>query len=102
MLRRVFGPKSDEVTEEWRRLHNEELNVRYSSSNIIREIKSRRMSMSRHVAVWTSGEVCIGFWWGNWRERDNLEARVVGGRIIFRWIFMKWDGGHGLDRSGSG
>jgi hypothetical protein len=42
-LRRVFGPKRDEVTGEWRKLHNEELYIFYSSANIIRQIKSRRM-----------------------------------------------------------
>jgi hypothetical protein len=41
VLRRIFGPKRNEVTEEWRRLHNEELNDLYSSPNIIRVIKSR-------------------------------------------------------------
>jgi hypothetical protein len=43
VLRRIFGPKRDEVTGEWRRLHNEELNDLYSSPNIIRVIISRRM-----------------------------------------------------------
>jgi hypothetical protein len=43
VLRRIFGPKRDEATGEWRRLHNEELNDLYSSPNIIRVIKSRRM-----------------------------------------------------------
>jgi hypothetical protein len=43
VLRRLFGPKRDEVTGQWRRLHNEELNDLYSSTNIIRVIKSRRM-----------------------------------------------------------
>jgi hypothetical protein len=44
VLRRIFGPKRDEVTGEWRKLHNEELHILYSSANIIRQIKSRRMS----------------------------------------------------------
>jgi len=37
--------------------------------------------------------VCIGFWWGNLRERDHLEDRGVDGRIILKWIFGKWDVG---------
>jgi hypothetical protein len=50
VLRRIFGPKRDEATGEWRRLHNEELNDAYSSPNIIRAIKSRRMRWAGHVA----------------------------------------------------
>jgi len=48
--RRVFGPKRDEVTGEWRKLHNEELNSLYSSSNIVQVIKSRRMRWAGYVA----------------------------------------------------
>ena len=50
VLRRIFGPKRAEVTSEWRKLHNEELNDLYCSSNIVRVIKSRRMRWARHVA----------------------------------------------------
>jgi len=47
-------------------------------------------------------EVYTGFWWGNLREREYLEGSGVDGRIILRWIFRKWDVGHGLDRADSG
>jgi hypothetical protein len=50
VLRRIFGPKRDEVTGEWRKLHNEELHDLYSSPSIIRIIKSRRMRWAGHVA----------------------------------------------------
>jgi hypothetical protein len=50
VLRRIFGPKKDEVTGEWRKLHNDELHDLYSSQNIIRIIKSRRMRWAGHVA----------------------------------------------------
>jgi len=49
-LRRIFGPRRDEVKEEWRRLHNEELNDLYSSPTFVRVIKSRRMRWAGHVA----------------------------------------------------
>jgi hypothetical protein len=50
VLRSKFGPKRDEVTGDWRKLHNEELHKLYSSPNIIRMIKSRRMIWAGHVA----------------------------------------------------
>ena len=50
VLRGISGPKRDEVTVEWRKLHNEELNDLYSSPNIVRVIKWRRMRWAGHVA----------------------------------------------------
>jgi hypothetical protein len=50
VLRRIFGPKRDEVTGEWRRLHNKELHALYSLTNIIWVIKSRRLRWAGHVA----------------------------------------------------
>jgi hypothetical protein len=50
VLRRIFGPKREEATVEWRKLHNEELTVMYFSHNIIRVIKSRKMKWAAHVA----------------------------------------------------
>jgi len=51
VLRRIFGPKRDEVTREWRKAHNEELNDLYSLTNIFGVIKSRRMRWAGHVAL---------------------------------------------------
>jgi hypothetical protein len=88
VLRRVFGPKRDEVTGESRKLHNEELNDLYSLPNIVQVVKSRRMRWARHLARMGRGEVCAGFWWGSLREGDP----DVDGRIILRGIFRKWEG----------
>jgi hypothetical protein len=56
VLRRIFGPKRNEVTGEWRKLHNEELYDLYSSSNILRAMKSRRMGWAGQVArMWERG-----------------------------------------------
>jgi hypothetical protein len=103
VLMRIFGPKKDEVTGEWRKLHNEELNDLYCSPNIVRVVKSRRMRWVGHVARMGRWEAYTGFWWGNLWERDHLRDPRVNGRIILRWTFRKPDvGGYGLDRAGSG
>ena len=100
VLRRIFGPKRDKVTGEWRKLHNEELNDMYCSPSIVWVIKSR-MRWAGHVAYMGVCEAYTGFWWENLRESDHLENPGIDGRIILRWIFRKWDWGHGLDRTGS-
>jgi hypothetical protein len=61
VFRRIFWPKREDVTREFRKLHNEELNVLYSSPNIVRLIKSRRMRWTGHVARMTRRDACIGF-----------------------------------------
>jgi hypothetical protein len=81
VLRRIFEPKRDEVTGEWRKLHNEELHNLYSSPNTVRVIKLRRMRWAGHVA------------WGNLKERDHWGDPGVDGRTILEWIFRKWDVG---------
>jgi hypothetical protein len=79
VLRRIFGPKRDEGTREWRRIHNEELNDMYSSPIIIRVIKSRRMS-------WVGNVARMGEKRGAYR---NLVGRPEGrrplGRARCRW-----------------
>jgi len=81
VLRRIFGPRRDEVTGECRRLHNEELNDLHSSPNIVRVIKSRRMRWAGHVA--RMGEekgvyrVLVG----------KLEGRRPLGRPRRRWVY---------------
>jgi len=93
VLTRIFEPKRDEVTGEWRKLQNEELNDLYSSPNTARVIKSRIIRWAGHVAHMRRGAVYTGFWWGNPRERDHLEDSCVDRRITLRWIVSKWDVG---------
>jgi hypothetical protein len=71
VLRRIFGPKRDEVTGEWRKLHNEELRDVYSSPSIIRIRKSWRMRWAGHVARMGRRGTRIGYWWESQRERDR-------------------------------
>jgi hypothetical protein len=80
VLRRIFGPKRDEVTGEWRKLYNGELHNLYSSPDIIKQIKSR-MRWTGHVARMGEGEKCTGFWWESQKERDHLEDRGVDRRM---------------------
>src|SRR5215475_1528520 len=80
VLRRVFGPKRDEVIGEWRKLHNEELKVLYSSPSIVQVVKSRRMRWAGHVARMGRREGCTRCWWANLRERGNWRDPDVGVR----------------------
>jgi hypothetical protein len=99
VLRRIFGPRRDEVTGERRRLRNEELSDLYSSPNIIRVIKPRRMRWAGHVARMGEGRGAYRILVGRPERRRPL------GRPRRRWednIKMdlqevRWGGGHGLD-----
>jgi hypothetical protein len=71
VLRRIFGLKRDEVTGEWRKLHNDELHDLYSSPSIIRIIKSRRMRWVDHVERMGRRGTRIDYWWESQRERDH-------------------------------
>jgi hypothetical protein len=86
---RIFGPKRDEVTGEWRKLHNKQLHDLYSSPTIVRVIKSRRIGWAVHVARMGREEACTGFWCGNLRERDHWEDPGRDERIILGWILKK-------------
>jgi len=70
VLRRIFVPRRDEITGKWRRLHNEEINDLYSSPNIVRVVKSRRMRQAGHVTRMGEERRRIGSWWGNRKEGD--------------------------------
>jgi hypothetical protein len=75
VLRRIFGPKRDEVTGEWRKLHNEQLHDLYTSPSIIRVIKSRRIRWAGHVARIREKGTRIGYWWGSQRALYEEEGK---------------------------
>jgi len=91
VLRRIFGRRRDAVTGEWRRLHNEEINDLYSSPNMVRVIKSRRMRWAGHMVRMGEERGCIGSWWGNRRERDHWGDLGGDGWIILGWVSRSWD-----------
>ena len=92
VLRRIFGPRRDEATGDWRRLHNEELNDLQSTPNIVRVIKSRRLRWAGHVCVWVRRgvyRVLVGKPEG---KRPWIDLGVDGW-IILGWISRRWDVG---------
>jgi hypothetical protein len=95
VLRRIFGPKRNEVTGEWKKLHNEELRDLYSSPSIIRIIRSRRKRWAGHVAHIGRRGTRIDYWWESQRERDYYEDQNVGGWMDFGevgWGDVYWIG----------
>ena len=92
VLRKVFGLKRDEMTGEWRKLHNEELNDLYSLPNIVRVVKSRRMRWAGHVACMgedigvhrvlvgkPEGKMPLGRPRRRWEDNIKMDLQEVGG-----------------------
>jgi hypothetical protein len=92
VLRRIFGPKRDEVTGEWRRLHNRELYVLYSSPIIVRVIKSIRLRWAGHVARMGERRGAYRVLVGKPEGRNHLEDPGVDGMIILKWTCERLDG----------
>jgi hypothetical protein len=100
VVRRLFGPKRDEVTGEWRKLHNEKLRNLYSTPDIIRQIKSRRMRWAVHVASMgedrevykvmvgkPEGKRSLGRPRRRWEDVIRIDLREIGWRV---WIRSNW------------
>jgi hypothetical protein len=100
VLRRIFGPKRDEVTGEWRKLHNKELNDLHSSANVVRVIKSRIMRRIGHVALIGEGRgvyrILVGKSEGKrplgrprrrWEDNIKMDIQEVG---LGPWTGSSW------------
>ena len=92
VLRRLFGPKRDEVTWKWRKLHNEELRDLYSLPNIVRLVRSRRMRLTGYVARMVEGRGVHRVLVGKPEGKRPLGRPRRRWEMIFRWIFRKWEG----------
>jgi hypothetical protein len=103
VLRRIFGPKKDEVIGGWRKLHNEELHILYSSPSIIRSIKARRMRWAVHVAcmeekmnayrIWVGkpeGKRLLGRPRRKWEDNIKMDLRERGWGDMY-WIDLAQD-----------
>jgi hypothetical protein len=71
--------------------------VSFTKYNLGDQIKKNKMGRACSLYGEGKGEMRTGFWWGNLTERGHLEGVDIDGRTKIKWIFKKWDGGHGLD-----
>jgi hypothetical protein len=92
-LRRIFGPTRDEVTGEWRKLHSGELQNLYSSPDIIRQIKSRRMRWAGHVARMAEGRNVYRVLAGKPEGKRPHERPRRNGRMGSKWTLGRLVGG---------
>jgi len=92
VLRKIFGPKRDDVTGEWRELYNEVLNDLHFSPNIMRVIKSR-MGWTGHVARMRDSIGAYRVLMGKPEGKRPLGKPRLDGSIIFRWFLRKWNVG---------
>ena len=108
VLRRIYGPRRDGVTGEWRKLHNEELNDLYCSPNIVGVIKSRRMRWAGHVACMEEGrgvhKVLVGKPEGKrplgrprrrWEDNIKMDVQEVGRGLGTGWSWLRIGTGGG-------
>jgi hypothetical protein len=93
VLRRVFGPKRNEVTGEWRKLHSEELHNLYSSPDITKQIKSRRMRWAKHVERMAEERKLYKGLVGKPEGRRPFGRPGVDGRMGSEWILGRLDWG---------
>jgi Asp-tRNA(Asn)/Glu-tRNA(Gln) amidotransferase B subunit len=95
VLRKIFGLRTDEVTGHRRKLHSVELHNLYSTSNIIRQIKSRRMRWAELVARMGGERKVFRFWWESRKERRPLERPRLRWRMVLERILGRLAGGRG-------
>jgi len=86
LLRSIFGPKRDEVGEEWRNYKMMSLMI-----SIPHSILFEKNEMGGECYTMGGGKAYTGFRWENVRKRDHLEDPGVDGKMIIRWVFRKWD-----------
>jgi hypothetical protein len=101
VLRRIFVPKRDDVTGDWRKLHSGELHNLYSSPDIIRQIKSRRMSWAGHVTRMGEGRKLYSVFVVKHEGKYHLKDQGVDGSMGLKWTVGRLVGASGVYSSGS-